>query len=148
IASVSLDRRTWVNLQQMVAPDTFEQLLEASLLFCRNIHNQQKQVNIADLQSEVSSQKSYQQRKEEIERKSSDNKSKATRRIRELQSRIAALRTTKFSKLLRLHSDRTQTIFENFGENGELARYLVLEGYLDDTYYQYTSLFHAGRLSP
>ena len=39
-------------------------------------------------------------------------------------------------------------LFEAFGDNGELARYLVFEGYLDDSYYQYTSLFHSGRLSP
>lgn len=148
ITSVSLDRRTWVNLQQMVAPDTFEQLLEASLLFCRNIHNQQQQVNIADLLTGESPQKSYQQRKEEIESKSTDNKSKQLRRMSGLKSKIATLRTTKFSELLRLHPDSTQTVFESFGDNGELARYLVLEGYLDDTYYQYTSLFHEGRLSP
>lgn len=41
-----------------------------------------------------------------------------------------------------------QDLFEAFGDNRELARFLVFEGYLDDTYYQYTSLFHSGRLSP
>ena len=45
-------------------------------------------------------------------------------------------------------TDRLQEFFEEFGQNGELARFLLLEGYLDDTYYQYTSLFHSGRLSP
>lgn len=41
-----------------------------------------------------------------------------------------------------------EDLFEAFGDNRELARFLVFEGYLDDTYYQYTSLFHSGRLSP
>jgi hypothetical protein len=39
-------------------------------------------------------------------------------------------------------------LFDDFKENGELARFLILEGHLDDTYYQYTSLFHSRRLSP
>ncbi|MGU5664540.1 hypothetical protein [Aeromonas sanarellii] len=49
---------------------------------------------------------------------------------------------------MRLNADSVQGLFDNFGENGDLARFLILEGYLDDTYYQYTSLFHSGRLSP
>lgn len=147
-ASVSLDRQTWVSFQQLVSHDVFEQILDASRVFCRNIHSQQQTINISGLQSEVNSQKNYHERKQEIERKSIDNKNKVSRRIRELQLKPERLRTAKLSELLRLHPDATQASFESFGENGELARYLVLEGYLDDSYYQYTSLFHAGRLSP
>lgn len=153
VVSVSIDGgRGRVSLQQMVSHDAFESFLNASHIFVHKPdyygRQQQERIKVSGLQSEADPQKTYHERKKEIERKSIDNKNKASRRIRELQSRIAALRTTKFSKLLRLHPDSTQTIFENFGGNGELARYLVLEGYLDDTYYQYTSLFHAGRLSP
>ncbi|WP_163340048.1 ATP-binding protein [Desulfopila sp. IMCC35008] len=146
--SVSLDNRTWIALPQLVAYDAFDQLIVAPRLFLRNIHNQQHQVDVSKLQNEVDSQKSYQQRKEEIESKAADNKSKRLRRISELRSKIATLRTTKLNELLRLNADLVQDHFENFGQNGELARFLILEGYLDDTYYQYTSLFHSGRLSP
>lgn len=145
--SVSLDGRAWITLQQLVAHDAFEQLIEASRIFCQCIHNQQ-QVNVPEFQSEVDSQKSYQQRKVEIESKATDNKNKSLRRIRDLRPKVAALRTTKLNELLRLNADRVQDLFEDFGGNGELARFLILEGHLDDTYYQYTSLFHSGRLSP
>tara|TARA_R110002072_G_scaffold302861_1_gene489212 strand:- start:27 stop:2546 length:2520 start_codon:yes stop_codon:yes gene_type:complete len=148
VASVSLDGRTWINFQQIVAHDACEQLLDAPMLVSRNIHGNQQQHNISNLQNEVDSQKSYQQRKEEIECKASDSKNKTLRRIRDLKSKIATLRTTKLNELLRLNTDRMQDLFADFGENGELARYLILEGHLDDTYYQYTSLFHSGRLSP
>ena len=146
--SVSLDNRTFIARPQLVAHDAFEQLIEASRIFYRNNLNQQQQVDVSKLQSEVDSQKSYQQRKEEIESKAADNKNKSLREIRDLRSKIAALRTTKLNELLRLNPDREQDLFKNFGKNGELARFLILEGYLDDTYYQYTSLFHSGRLSP
>ncbi|MHB8714117.1 MAG: YobI family P-loop NTPase [Trichloromonadaceae bacterium] len=148
VASVSLDGRTWISLQHMVAHDAFEQLLDSPRLIWRNVQGHSQQHNIPNLQNEVDPQKSYQQRKAEIESKAADSKNKSWRRIRELRSKIAALRTTKLNELLRLNTDRVQDLFESFGENGELARFLILEGHLDDTYYQYTSLFHSGRLSP
>lgn len=146
--SVSLDRQIWITLPGLVSHDAFEQLIEATRLHHRNLHSQQSQLDVSKLQSEVNFQKSYQQRKAEIESKAADNKNKSLRRIGELRLKIATLRTTKLNELLRLSIDHAQDLFENFGENGELARFLILEGHLDDTYYQYTSLFHSGRLSP
>lgn len=148
VHSVSSNQRSWIALPQLVSDDALEQLIGASYLYYRNINNQQSQVDVSKLQSEVDSQKSYQQRKAEIENKMTDNKNKALHRISELRSKVATLRTTKLNELLRLSSSRVQDLFESFGENGELARFLILEGHLDDTYYQYTSLFHSGRLSP
>lgn len=145
---VSIDRQAWITLPQLVSHNAFEQLIEASRLFHRNAQNQQQSVDASQLQSEVNSQKSYKQRKEEVESKEDDNKNNILRQIRDLRSKIAALRTTKLNELLRLNANRVQELFGNFGENGELARFLILEGHLDDTYYQYTSLFHSGRLSP
>lgn len=148
VVSVSYDQRTWLALSQLASHEAFEQLIGAPRLTCRNVNGHQQQIDVTKLQSEVDFQKSYQQRKEEIESKAADNKSKNLRQIRELRSKITALRTTKLNELLRLQADRVQEVFGGFGENGELARFLILEGYLDDTYYQYTSLFHSGRLSP
>jgi len=145
---VSLDRQTWITLHQLTSHDAFEQLIGASSLFYRNVNNNRPQVDISKLQNEVDSQKSYEQRKVEIESKAADNKKQSLHRISELRSNIATLRTTKLNELLRLNTDRVQDLFEKFGDNGELARFLILEGHLDDTYYQYTSLFHSGRLSP
>ena len=148
VNSVRIDGGPLIPFPQLVSHDAFERVIEAPLLNARNVQGHQRQVDVSKLQSEVDSQKSYQQRKEEIESKAADNKNKSSRQIRELRSRIAALRMIKLNELLRLDADRVQDLFENFGENGELARFLILEGYLDDTYYQYTSLFHSGRLSP
>lgn len=146
--SVSHDQRVWIKLFQLVKDDTFDQLISASRLFLQVSHGNRQPVDISKLQSEVDSQKSYQNRKEEIECKAVDNKSKKLQQIRDLKSKIAVIRSTRLNELLRDNSDRVQDLFDNFGENGELARFLILEGHLDDTYYQYTSLFHSGRLSP
>jgi hypothetical protein len=61
---------------------------------------------------------------------------------------MSTLRVAKFNELIRLNAAGVDDLFEGFGDNAELARFLIFEGFLDDTYYQYTSLFHSGRLSP
>lgn len=83
-----------------------------------------------------------------IEKKSQESKEAAHRRIRELREKIKAVRTSKFNVLLRNDSDRLTEAFSQLGDGGDLARFLLLEGHLDDSYYQYTSMFHSGRLSP
>lgn len=122
--------------------------MEAKRVVHRNVHNQSAWIDITNWQGGLDSQKSYKQRKAEIESKAADNKNKSLRRISDLRSRIATLRTTKLNELLRLNANQIEGLFEGFGNNGELARFLILEGHLDDTYYQYTSLFHSGRMSP
>jgi len=121
-AKVTHDQKTWVTLPQLVSHNAFEQLIEAQHLTYRTAQqNQQRSVDISELQSEVDSRKSYQQRKEEIQSKIDDNKNKSLHEIRDLRSKAAVLRTTKLNELLRLNVDRVQDLFENFGENGELA---------------------------
>lgn len=147
--TLSLDGRSWIALHSLVGHDAFEQLIVGPNITSRDIYNnQQQRTDISSLQKEVDSQKTYIQRKAEIESKSEANKSESLRRIRELRARIATFRTAKFNELVRSSADRVTDLFDVFGDKGELARFLILEGHLDDTYYQYTSLFHSGRLSP
>jgi hypothetical protein len=148
VIGISLDGQTWIAPQHLVGHDAFEEVIKAPHLTCRNIHGHQQRLDISSLQDRRDSHKSYLQRKAEIENKASTNKSESLRRIRDLRSKIATLRTNKFNELVRLNADRVNDLFDGFGEKGELARFLILEGHLDDTYYQYTSLFHSGRLSP
>ncbi|ASA54844.1 DNA-binding protein [Vibrio gazogenes] len=151
IAGVSLNHGYgWIPLKNLVSHDEFEQLIEASQLnyYYSGRRGHSSRVNVSQWQKEIDSQKSYQQRKEELESKTTDNKNKILSQIRDLRVKLPTLRTTKLNELLRVNTDRIRDLFENFGENGDLARFLILEGYLDDSYYQYTSLFHSGRLSP
>lgn len=148
VISVSPDGHAWIVPSQMAAYEAFEQLIATSHLTYRTIHGHMARFDISSLQAEVDPRKTYLQRKAEIESKSAANKNESLRRIRQLRAETAALRTTKFNMLVRLNTDRLNELFEGFGEKGELARFLILEGHLDDSYYQYTSLFHSGRLSP
>lgn len=148
VNSISLDGQSWIALHSLVGHDAFEQLIAVPHITYRDVYNNRQRIDISALQNEVASQKTYIQRKVEIESKTKANKSESLQRIRELRARIATLRTAKFNELVRSSDDRVTDLFDGFGEKGELARFLILEGHLDDTYYQYTSLFHSGRLSP
>src|SRR3990167_5624304 len=148
VVNVGLNQQRWIALPQLVSDDAFEKLIEAPQIIYRNANGHSAWFDVSKLQTEVDSHKSYLQRKEEIESKGSDGKSKMLRRIHDLRSKIPTLRMTKLNELLRLNADHIEELFKGFEENGELALFLILEGHLDDTYYKYTSLFHSGRLSP
>lgn len=148
VLHVGLNGQSLIGLSSLTEHQSFEQIIEAPRIVHRNIHNQQTYLDISGIQAAVDPHKTYQQRKDEIERKSTDFKNTALKRVRELRSKISNMRMAKFNEVVRLNSKGAEDLFGKFGENGELARFLVYEGYLDDTYYQYTSLFHAGRLSP
>lgn len=145
---VSLDGSSWIMVTDLVGSDVFDQVIAASHITYRTAHNHRQRIDISSLQGDVESQKTYLERKAQIENKSEASKNASARRIRDLRAKIAAVRTSKFNELVRSSAERVSDLFDGFGENGELARFLILEGHLDDSYYQYTSLFHSGRLSP
>lgn len=145
---VSLDGQSWIMFTDLVDSDAFDQIIAASHVTCRNAYNHRQRIDLSNLQRDVESQKTYLDRKAQIESRSEASKNGRARRIRDLRAKIAALRTSKFHELVRSSVERVSDLFDGFGENGELARFLILEGHLDDSYYQYTSLFHSGRLSP
>lgn len=105
-------------------------------------------VDIGDIQNSVDPSRSFEQRKADINSKSAKFKKNAEKRIGELRRQLSSLRTRRFNEVVRESADLIDEVFAEVGENRELLKYLVLEGHLDDTYYQYISLFHSGRLSP
>ena len=148
VVTVGPNWQTQIPVAEIVEHEAFEQLIEQPHVPYTTRDNTSHNYDNSNFLRDVDSQRTYQQRKEEIERKSLENKTMSLGRIRDLRSKIATLRTTKLNELVRLDASRVEDLFEGFVENGELARFLVLEGHLDDSYYQYTSLFHSGRLSP
>ncbi len=145
--SVNLVNSGMVSLSGLPEHEQFDSVMSSDRLTVQTL-NYNNTINIAGLQDRVDPDNSFEERKSAIEAKSQDAQNEMMRRIRNLRTEIASLRTSKFQDLLRSNADQLDELFAPFGENGALARYLILEGHLDDTYYQYTSLFHSGRLSP
>ena len=149
LSSVGTSRQTMVAVPQLVDDEKFEDIITADTVTIQlGNRGGYSQHQISDLQSDVDPTSSYGDRIALIEKKSKASRELARRRIRELREKIKTVRTSKFNVLLRKDSDRLAEVFDQLGDGGELARFLLLEGHLDDSYYQYTSLFHSGRLSP
>ena len=144
-----LDDNQSIPFQNLSDRKDFDQILEQQSIKALHVNNNYRQnVDISTLQNEVNPRKTFQKRKGEIEHKSTEFKKNASKVIRELRTKITTLRVEKFNKIIRRNAKGTEELFDAFGDSRELVRFLVFEGFLDDTYYQYTSLFHSGRLSP
>lgn len=137
-----------IEIGNIARSDSFDQIINGQTIIVRNVHGHQQTINISSLQIEIDSSKAFDQRKSEIEKRAAEFRNVAQKRLAALREKGATLRSAKFNEVIRLNAKDLDGLFDAFGENSDLARFLILEGHLDDTYYQYTSLFHAGRLSP
>ncbi len=146
--SVGRKSQERISLKNLADHKNFEDIVAAPLIFCRTVQNHLTQHDNSTLQHSVDPDMSYVERVQSIELKSDANKKVVRRRIAHLRNEIKSIRTSKFNVLLRSSTQEIKGLFEDLGDGGDLARFLLLEGYLDDSYYQYTSLFHSGRLSP
>lgn len=144
----SPDRSSMIPLNNLANYERFETLLESRQLLIATNQGHQQQLQLNDLQAKIDPHRTFQQRKEEVEKKSAAFRDSSLKQIRELRAKLNTLRMAKFNEVVRGNADETDALFDKFGEGADLARFLVLEGHLDDTYYQYTSLFHSGHLSP
>jgi hypothetical protein len=148
VTQINVDGQSWITCRQLPEQDPFEPWISAGRFNYRTMQGYSQQIQLADIEDKVDPQRTYSKRKDEILAKSDAAKLENQRRIAELRAAIAKLRTMKFNELFRVSPESVDDLFGGAGENVELARFLIMEGHLDDTYYQYTSLFHSGRLSP
>lgn len=145
---VGLDRNSMILLHNLASDERFDAMVESRQLQISTNQGHQQQLQLNDLQAKVDPHRTFQQRKGDVEKKSAAFKEASLRQIRNLRAKLGTLRMAKFNEVIRDNVDEADALFDKFGEGADLARFLVLEGHLDDTYYQYTSLFHSGRLSP
>lgn len=135
----------WRQLSEFSQLD--EVLTQKSIRY-RDVNGYTRDAPLSPVESTVDPTRSFADRKVQIDFKATEFKKSSEKRLRELKVQLASLRTRKFNEVIRESSDLIDQIFGEVSDNRELLKYLILEGYLDDTYYQYISLFHSGRLSP
>lgn len=148
VSHIGLNGQNLIDLAALARHEAFEQIIETPRLTFRHYQGNQQVLDVSGFQAEVDPLKTYRQRRDEIEHRTVEFKSASSKNVRELRAKMGTLRVTKFNEILRQNAGRVEDLFKAFGDNAELAKFLVFEGFLDDTYYQYTSLFHSGRLSP
>lgn len=148
-AQVGVDQSSMVAVKTLAQSERLGELIASSQILAFNPwQGGYNRVSLAEVQTKLGAGKTLAQREAEVETRSAAFKDTTARAIAELRAELAGVRMMKFNEVIRESSEELERLFEAFGDDADLARFLVLEGYLDDTYYQYTSLFHAGRLSP
>lgn len=145
---ISINQSVTILARNLTDDGQLEMILSASKLYFINEQGYWQPFPKDELEAKVGNYDKFEQRKSDLEKKSASFRDQTSKQLNDLREKLNNIRLTKFSSILREYSDENGSLFDGFGDNADLARYLVLEGYLDDTYYQYTSLFHAGRLSP
>lgn len=148
LVSVGMRRDATLAVAQLTDSATFDDIISSKQVHTLTVNNVWSQHDFSELQSAVDPASSYADRVASIEMRSQASRDAAYKRIRELREKIKDVRSSKFSLLLRNDSEHLTQTLAHLEDGGELARFLLLEGHLDDSYYQYTSLFHSGRLSP
>lgn len=146
---IGLSHPNYVPVNSLTSNDQFETFIGASSLTARTerggVHHN---INASGLQAEVDPNRTYAERAKVLVQKSKSVKAANVQLTSQKRKELTKVRTSKFSDVIRQSAVGAGPLFDVFEERKELARFLVFEGYLDDSYYQYTSLFHSGRLSP
>lgn len=138
-----------ITFDKMAEHTDFEKLLtESKILSSTHPQGGWTHTSNPGVHRTVDTNRSFQQRQGDIERKSAKHIAQSGQKVRELKSKVTNLRLQKFNEIIRANAGEVDDCFAELGDNRELMKFLVFEGFLDDTYYQYTSLFHSGRLSP
>jgi hypothetical protein len=145
---IGMNNNNFIPISQLAKHEKIEEFLNSNQILVRGHNIGQHHLQMSNFPAVAEAGKLFKRRKEDIERKSTTFRDATFKTIHDLRAKLTTLRMMKFNEVIRENSDEIDDLFNGFGENSELARFLVLEGYLDDTYYQYTSLFHSGRLSP
>jgi hypothetical protein len=147
-SSIGLQHGANIHVAQLAESDLLEQMIVTPNLTVSTPQGHNSTIRLANFESEVDPSMTFQHRKTAIERKSLAFKEDAQKHIQALRTELSEIRKKEFHILIREGAKGTESLFEVFGEQADLARFLVLEGYIDDTYHLYTSLFHGVRLSP
>jgi hypothetical protein len=139
-----------IQLTQIAEGDNLEKLLAQRRVNVSALtrYGNPTAIDISDVEDTVDPNRSLEERKADLELKSARFRQKSEKRIKELTAQLSTIRTRRFNEVVRESADLIEQLFAGVGENQDLLKYLILEGHLDDTYYQYISLFHSGRLSP
>lgn len=148
IAGISHSGRAFIAPADLPRQQDFEDFVTTPIIHFNVFNSGHRRQDNSAFEDSVDPDASYAERIQRTENKSDAYRQAANRRITDLRNEIKSIRTSKFNVLLRSNAQETDTLLEKLGDGGKLARFLLLEGYLDDSYYQYTSLFHSGRLSP
>ena len=107
-------------------------------------HETTEKFDVNEIQKDLSQNKSYQARENDI--LSKKDITKLTVRLNEIKKSIIQIKTSSFSDLANKYPEIVQN-YISFGEYKYLISYFISNGYIDEDYLEYISLFYEGLLT-
>lgn len=158
LTGVYVDERI-ISLDEMLQWETFEQLIALKNITLEYQHNNYDRYNYYErhvslgksfvmIQEEISPNITFKERKHLIENKSKFKKQDFINRLDELTEELSYISKMSLSELINRSGYKIGDDLASGGvSNPDLLVYLLGNGYLDETYYLYTSNFHEGSMS-
>ena len=133
------------NFEQILDSDIFPYLLDSDMILFGgpNIGRTQQNIKFSDIEKIVDSEYTYEEREQQIEDWDNDKIQELKQKISLLEKQKNELRSQKIGFLL---SNKAVSV-ENKDNKQKLINLLLRNGYIDEDYLDYISLFHEGSLS-
>lgn len=133
-------------INKYLQDEKFQELLNSKSITYAERYQQSRSYNfnILLLQQELGQTKSYQEREDDI--LSKKDIAKLTAKINEIKKSIIQIKTSSFSDLANKYPEIVQN-YISFGEYKYLISYFISNGYIDEDYLEYISLFYEGVLT-
>lgn len=143
-----------VLFNQLTTYEKFEPLISEKSIYLATNQQNYREYRIAinksfeQIENEINPGETFFSRKQNIDNRSDENRKRIQEKIPQLEKEIAKLPQIKLSQLL-VQSEVSfdENLTKLVTSEKQLLVYLVRNGYLDDSYYLYTSNFHEGRLT-
>lgn len=138
-----------VNMEQLLEEKTFESLINNKFSNCdvtNRTYLQSYTISFSELEKWISPDFSYKKRLANLRNRLKDNSNKIKSQIEQYTHEIRSLSKYTYAQLVEeIGFDETVV---KLGEDGNLLRFLLINGYIDEDYYYYISFFHQGDITP
>lgn len=148
--------REKIPLSRMADPSIIKKLADAGTFEIMSQSNQVgvQGVSFAEIETEVDSNQGFAGRARKIEAQTAQVRADLEQELADLGAQVVRIKHLKLSDLLQGQSEVLETIFGGYvstseqasGKDLRLLRSLLLNGYLDEHYSDFTSYFYEGRL--
>lgn len=132
------------SVEKMLEDENFEKLKGGSINYRDNQYTREFSFKFSDVESQIDPEKSYLERKTEIESKNSGRIKDIQDKIRKNEEEKRRIKTAKIHYLLR---DKKITLSSKPSKQEQLIVLLIRKGYIAEDYLNYISYFYPGSIT-
>lgn len=126
---VGMSQNNLIPLAGLLKSEALEALLASDHVFVSGQYLGLQRISIGGLSDKLKGGATFAERASLVEGRSAAARESVTKKIAEHRAKLSRVRMMKFNEILRESSELLDGMFGAFGDNADLARFLVLEGW-------------------